>query len=112
MRLLCSLYRNDYRNFKLAGTTMESGLGRSEADWKRQISWCCNTHMNGNSTRKLCVKLSLLQTRKPSCFSFYLYLFCFFFYKIREQEGGKGSAEGVDYAVGKDVRREVEGMRV
>jgi hypothetical protein len=30
-----SLYRNEYRNFKLAGATKGSGLGRSEEDWKR-----------------------------------------------------------------------------
>jgi hypothetical protein len=30
-----SPYRNAYRIFELAGTTMGSGLGRSEEDWKR-----------------------------------------------------------------------------
>jgi hypothetical protein len=30
-----SLYWNKYRNLKLAGATMGSGLGRSEEDWKR-----------------------------------------------------------------------------
>jgi hypothetical protein len=34
MKLMCSLYRNEYRNFKLARATMGSGLGRSEKDWK------------------------------------------------------------------------------
>jgi hypothetical protein len=29
-----SLYRNEYRNFKLAGATMGSRLERSEEDWK------------------------------------------------------------------------------
>jgi hypothetical protein len=29
------MYWNEYRNFKLAGATMESRLGRSEEDWKR-----------------------------------------------------------------------------
>jgi hypothetical protein len=33
--LMCSLYRNEYRNLKLAGATMGSGLGRNEEDWKR-----------------------------------------------------------------------------
>jgi hypothetical protein len=27
---MCSLYRNEYRNLKLAGATMGRGLGRSE----------------------------------------------------------------------------------
>jgi hypothetical protein len=30
-----SLYRNKYRNFKLARATMGSRLGKSEEDWKR-----------------------------------------------------------------------------
>jgi hypothetical protein len=29
------VYRNEYRNLKLAGATMRSELGRSEEDWKR-----------------------------------------------------------------------------
>jgi hypothetical protein len=33
-RLMCSLH-NEYRNFKLTGATMGSGLGRNEEDWKR-----------------------------------------------------------------------------
>jgi hypothetical protein len=32
---LNGLYRNEYRNFKLARVTMGSRLGRSEEDWKR-----------------------------------------------------------------------------
>jgi hypothetical protein len=28
------MYRNEYRNLKLAGATMGRGLGRSEEDWK------------------------------------------------------------------------------
>jgi hypothetical protein len=35
MRLIGLLYRNEYRNFKLEGTTMGRKLGRSEEDWKR-----------------------------------------------------------------------------
>jgi hypothetical protein len=50
---MCSLYRNEYKNYKLAGTTMESRLGRSEEDWKRGINWSCITHMQGKKTRKL-----------------------------------------------------------
>jgi hypothetical protein len=30
-----SLYRKEYRNFKLARHTMGRGLGRSTEDWKR-----------------------------------------------------------------------------
>jgi hypothetical protein len=35
MRLMGSLYRKEYRNFKLARATMGSRPGRSEEDWKR-----------------------------------------------------------------------------
>jgi hypothetical protein len=35
MRLIWSLSRDNYRNFKLARVTIGSGLGRSEEDWKR-----------------------------------------------------------------------------
>jgi hypothetical protein len=31
--LMCSLYRNEYRNLKLAEATMGRGLGSSEEDW-------------------------------------------------------------------------------
>jgi hypothetical protein len=31
--LMCSLYRNEYRNLKLVRATMRRGLGRSEEDW-------------------------------------------------------------------------------
>jgi hypothetical protein len=33
MWLMCSQYRNEYRNLKLAWPTMGRGLGRSEEDW-------------------------------------------------------------------------------
>jgi hypothetical protein len=49
----CSLHRNEYRNLKLAGTTMGRGLGRSEKDWKRLTNWGYNTYMHGNNTRNL-----------------------------------------------------------
>jgi hypothetical protein len=32
MRLMCSLYRNEYRNFNLAGATIGCKVGRSEED--------------------------------------------------------------------------------
>jgi hypothetical protein len=47
------VYRNEYRNFKVAGATMGNRLRRSEEDWKRGINWSYNTHMRGNNTRKL-----------------------------------------------------------
>jgi hypothetical protein len=50
--------------------------------------------MHGKNTRKFPVMLSSTETSKTSCFSFYLYLLCFLFYKIRDQEGGTGSAGG------------------
>jgi hypothetical protein len=33
MWLICSWYRNEYRNLKLARATMGRGLKRSEEDW-------------------------------------------------------------------------------
>jgi hypothetical protein len=35
MWLMCSLYRNEYRNLKVAEATMGRRLGRREEDWKR-----------------------------------------------------------------------------
>jgi hypothetical protein len=49
MWLICSLYRNEYRNFKLAGATMRKALGRSEEDWKRRNNRSCHTHLHGNN---------------------------------------------------------------
>jgi hypothetical protein len=45
--------------------------------------------MHGNSTLSL-YNYPYLKLAKTPCFSYYL--FCFFFNKIREQEGGTGSA--------------------
>jgi hypothetical protein len=50
-----------------------------------------------------------LKTSKTLCFSFYHYLLCFYFYKIREQEGRIGSAWGW---VGTGGRGEGAGKRV
>jgi hypothetical protein len=92
MSLMCSLYRNEYRNFRLACATMGSGLGRSEEDCKRQINWSCNTHVHGNNTgNSLCTYLYHKLAKYHSCFS---YLLCFLFYKIEEQEGGTVSTGG------------------
>jgi hypothetical protein len=63
---------------------MGSGLGRHEEDWKRWISWSCNTRMHRNNTRKLLYSHLYQKLAKLSCFSFYL--LCFLFYKIGEQE--------------------------
>jgi hypothetical protein len=52
------------------------------------INWSCTTHMHGDKVRTFPVQLSLSQSSKTPCFSFYL--LCFFFYKIVEQEGGTG----------------------
>jgi hypothetical protein len=30
---MCSLYRNEYKNLKVAGATMERDIRRSEEDW-------------------------------------------------------------------------------
>jgi hypothetical protein len=54
--------------------------------------------MHGNNTGiSLCSYLYLKLPKMP-CFS--LYLLCFFFYKIGEQEGGTGSAQGGGKGVG------------
>jgi hypothetical protein len=38
------MYRNEYRNLKLARAIMGSGIGRSEEAWKRLTCWGCNTY--------------------------------------------------------------------
>jgi hypothetical protein len=50
MRLVCSLYRNEYSNLKLAKATMGRGLGSSEESGKD-----CNTYMHGNNTGNLSI---------------------------------------------------------
>jgi hypothetical protein len=77
MRLMCSLYRNECRNFKPARATMGNGLGRSEKDWKRQIKWSCNTNMYGNKHRETpCVAIFISSYQKVrlliSSFMFFL----------------------------------------
>jgi hypothetical protein len=53
MRLMCSLYRNEYRNLKLTGATKASGIGRNEEDWRskliRAIIHICMGTTQGNS---------------------------------------------------------------
>jgi hypothetical protein len=99
MRLMCSLYRNEYRNFKLARATMGSRLGRVKKTGRGE-SMC------GNNSRKLSVYYLYLKLAKMS------YLLCFFFYKIGEQEGGTGSAWGWRVGVGMGGRGEVVGKEV
>jgi hypothetical protein len=72
---MCSPYRNEYRNFKLARATMRSGLGRSEEDWKRRINWSCSTHMHGNNTRKLLCSYLYLKLAKRHVSHFIFYVF-------------------------------------
>jgi hypothetical protein len=68
------LYRNEYRNLKLADATMGRGLGRCEEDSMSWTQWGWNTYMYGNNTRKLPGLLSLSQSTKTSCFSlFYIF---------------------------------------
>jgi hypothetical protein len=55
MWLMCSLYRNEYSNLKLAEATMGGGLGSREEDWWRWTSLCCNIYRYGNNTRNTSV---------------------------------------------------------
>jgi hypothetical protein len=86
--LIYSLNRNEYRKFNLACATTESGLGRSEEDWKRWTNWDY-IYIETTQGNSLCSYL-YLKLAKMKCFSFYL--LCFFFKKIGEQEGRTGSA--------------------
>jgi hypothetical protein len=53
MRLMCSLHRNKYRNFKL----IQGHHGKqNREEWRgleKEINWSCNTYMHGNNIRKL-----------------------------------------------------------
>jgi hypothetical protein len=80
---MCSLHRNEYRNFKLAGVTMGKGLGRSEEDGRGvsigAIIHICKKTTQGNPM----YSYLYLKLAKMSYFSFYVS--CLFFYKIRER---------------------------
>jgi hypothetical protein len=69
------MYRNEYRNLKLAGATMGRGLGRSEEDWKGWTNWVvihiCMETTQGNS---LCIYL-YLKLAKMSCFFFLSFVY-------------------------------------
>jgi hypothetical protein len=61
-------------------------------------------HTCSETNRKLLVQLSLSQTSKKSCL--FIFYFCFFFYKIREKEGGTDCGcwhEWEGWRVGKGV---------
>jgi hypothetical protein len=75
MRLMCSLYRKKYRNFKLARATNRSGLRRSEVDWKKQINWSCSTHIYENNIRKLPFSCLYLELAKCHISHFICYVF-------------------------------------
>jgi hypothetical protein len=71
MRLICSLYQNEYRNFKLAGATKGSRLWRSEEDWKSGITGAvihiCMGATQGNSP----CSYHYLKLAKMPYFSYY-----------------------------------------
>jgi hypothetical protein len=54
-----------------------------------------------------CVVISI--SNEPKYYVSLFIFFCFFFYKIREQEGVTGSAQGVRKVVGTGGREEVVG---
>jgi hypothetical protein len=61
----------------------------------------CNEQVHRNSPRNLSVELSLPQTSKTICFSYYL--LCFLFNKIGEQEGRTGSTQKQGGGLGSEV---------
>jgi hypothetical protein len=84
MWFLCSLYRNEYGNLQLAMATRERELGRSEETGRdKPIGVVMYMYMETSQGISLCSYL-YLKLAKPAMF---LILFCFLFYKIREQEG-------------------------
>jgi hypothetical protein len=88
--LMCSLYRHECRNLKLAGATVGRGLGRSEEESRNEpIGVVIHICMETSQGIPLCSYLHLKLAKTP-CFSFSLS--CFFFYKIGEQEDRTGSA--------------------
>jgi hypothetical protein len=89
---MCSLYRNEYRNLKLAVATMGRGLGRNE-EKKRDKPIGVVIYMCMETTQRISLCSYLyLKLAKRSCFSFCL--LSFYFYKNGEKEGGTGSARG------------------
>jgi hypothetical protein len=64
------------------GSHQGSRPRRSEEDWRRGISWSCNTYMHKNNTRKLPLWLS--QTRKNILFL--ILSLMFFFYKSENRK--------------------------
>jgi hypothetical protein len=56
-----------------------------------------NKYIHGTITKKHPMWLPLSQTRKNVIF----FLFSFFFYKIGDQEGGTGPAEGGEVSIGR-----------
>jgi hypothetical protein len=91
---MCFLYKNEYRNLKLAGATMGWVLEKSEKDLRRWTKYDCNTyawnyHMfHVIHMYHMCI-YPYLKLAKRSCFSFYL--LSFFFCKIGKQEGETGT---------------------
>jgi hypothetical protein len=64
---------------------MKGGVKRSGRN--ESVGVVIHIYMETTQGNALCSYL-YLKLAKKSCFSFYL--LCFFFYKIREQEGGTG----------------------
>jgi hypothetical protein len=105
MWLMCSLYRNECRNLKLAGTTMGRGLRRSEERSGRDepievVIYRCKETTQGNS---LCSYLFLKLAKMARFSSSLLFLFlqnqrtrgwnrfcCWAWHQWEEHHGEKG----------------------
>jgi Ca2+/Na+ antiporter len=100
---MCSLYRNEYRNLKLAGSTMGRGLERSKRTDRDVpvgvvIHICMETTQENSLSSYLYLKLA-----KIVVFVSLLIIYVFFFYKIGEQEERTGSAQEAEECGGRRV---------
>jgi hypothetical protein len=86
--LIYSLYKNEYKNLKLAETTIRKELSRMKK--RRRTKSGYKTYIHGNTQENSLCSYLYIKEAKTSCFSF-------FFYKIGEQEGGTGPWGGAGF---------------
>jgi hypothetical protein len=78
-----SLYRNEYRNFKLAGATMRRRLGRTERTERGEsIGAVIHIGMGRKQGNSLCSYLYLKLTK---C---HIFLFAFYVFSFKNQRTG------------------------
>jgi hypothetical protein len=96
MGLIYPLHKNEYRNFKLTETTISVSIKGNKAERKKlqEMSQLALEYRHTWKYHKETPYVTTFILNRLKCHVFGLNFSCFFFYKIREQEGRKRPSRG------------------